>query len=212
MIRTIMDLDPSDLEQALRRVGELLDAVDEHYAIVILGGAALNLLGIVPRPTTDVDILAFARPATPVPIGMREPPDPLPTGLVRAARIVARDMALDENWLNAGAALQWRAGLPPGLEGRVHWRRFAALWVGVVARHDLIFFKLFAAADSTGPASVHYRDLLALAPSSTELDQAAAWVATQDASPDFPTVLRTVVDHVRSDLGLDDGASRRRPR
>lgn len=75
----------SDLEQALRRVGELLDAEGERYAIVILDGAALNLLGIVARPTTDVDILAFATPATPVPTGVREPPEPLPERLVRAA-------------------------------------------------------------------------------------------------------------------------------
>jgi hypothetical protein len=82
-----MDLtEVSDLEQALHRVGELLDAEGEEYAIVILGGAALNLLGVVERPTTDVDILAFARPATPAPTGVREPPDPLPEPLVRAAR------------------------------------------------------------------------------------------------------------------------------
>jgi hypothetical protein len=121
-------------------------------------------------------------------------------------------MALDEDWLHTGPALQWRAGRPPGLEGRVHWRRYSALWVGVLDQHDLIFFKLFAAADSSGPASVHYRDLLALAPTASELDEAAAWVATQDASPEFATVLRKVVEHVRSDLELDDGASRRRPR
>jgi len=57
-----MDLqNNSDVETALQRVGELLDADGHAYAIVILGGAALNLLGIVQRPTTDVDILAFVR-------------------------------------------------------------------------------------------------------------------------------------------------------
>lgn len=56
-----MDLHGSGpIEQALRRVGQLLDSDGHGYAIVILGGAALNLLGIIDRPTSDVDILAFA--------------------------------------------------------------------------------------------------------------------------------------------------------
>jgi hypothetical protein len=208
-----MDLQSdSDVETALQRVGELLDADGHAYAIVILGGAALNLLGIVQRPTTDVDILAFANPKTPQPTALRRPPEPMPEALLRAARIVARDMTLDEEWLNTGPALQWRAGLPPGLARRVHWRRYAALWVGITNRYDLIFFKLFAAADSTGPVSVHYRDLLALAPAREELEAAAAWVETQDASPAFTLGLGKVVKHVRKDLGFDDatGAGRTR--
>ena len=48
------------IDDSLRRVGELLAYGGHSYAIVILGGAALNLLGIVERPTTDVDIPAFA--------------------------------------------------------------------------------------------------------------------------------------------------------
>ncbi|HEY5060147.1 MAG TPA: hypothetical protein VII52_01365, partial [Gemmatimonadaceae bacterium] len=133
---------------------------------------------------------------------LREPPEPMPEPLIRAARTVARDLELDPNWLNAGPALQWRAGLPPGLEQRVEWRQYAGLWVGVVARYDLIFFKLFAAADSAGTHSVHYQDLLALRPSTSELDAAAAWVRTQDASPDFADILDLVVRHVRKTLAL----------
>lgn len=133
---------------------------------------------------------------------VREPPAPLPEALLRAARTVARDLELDPNWLNAGAALQWRTGLPPGLQQRVEWRQYSSLWVGVVARYDLIFFKLFAAADSTGPRSVHYQDLIALSPSATELDAATMWVRTQDASPEFSIVLDAVVSHVRRDLGI----------
>lgn len=75
--------------------------------------------------------------------------------------------------------------------------------VGLVGRYDLIFFKLFAAADSTGPTSVHYQDLLALRPSAEELRSAVAWVETQDASPEFAAVLHRVVTHVRTDLALE---------
>jgi len=110
----------ADIEQALQRVGELLAAEGHAFAIVILGGAALNLLRLVERSTTDVDILAFARPTDERPGELQKPPEPLPDALRDAARIVARDMGLDEGWLNTGPALQWRAGLPPGLGRRVH--------------------------------------------------------------------------------------------
>lgn len=200
-----MDLsDHKAIEEALRLVGELLDAEGEEFAIVILGGAALNLLGIISRTTTDVDIVAFSgqvneseRQAHTI----REPPDPMPGTLVRVARTVARDLGLAENWLNTGPALQWRAGLPPGLESRIHWRRYSALEVGIVDRYDLIFFKLFAAADSTGTGNVHYRDLIALCPTQLELKAATSWVATQDASPEFALVLEQVSAMVRR--GLD---------
>lgn len=201
-----MDLTgPADIDEALRLVGELLAADGHEYAVAILGGAALNLLGIVTRTTTDVDILAFATPrpnAAPDQATIREPPEPIPEPLARAAAAVARDLELDPDWLNTGPALQWRAGLPPGLGQRVEWRRYGALWVGVVGRYDLIYFKLFAAVDSNGPSSVHYQDLLALRPSGAELDEAAAWVRTQDASPAFPELLDLVMTHVREDLGL----------
>jgi hypothetical protein len=193
----------ADVDEALGLVGELLAAEGYAYAVTILGGAALNLLGIVARTTADVDILAFATPGAgtaPDPATLREPPEPMPEPLARAARSVARDLGLDPHWLNTGPALQWRTGLPPGLEHRVHWRRYDALWVGVVDRYDLVFFKLFAATDSAGPRSVHYQDLLALRPSAAELDAAAAWVRTQDASPEFADILQRVVAHVRTDL------------
>ena len=105
------------------------------------------------------------------------------------------EMGLAPGWLNAGPALQWRQGLPDGFAERVTWRSFAALQVGVADRMDLIFLKLYAAADS-GPSSVHYQDLLRLAPTGEEL---ARWVKTQDASPDFPTIVDQVIEHAKAD-------------
>ena len=52
--------DAADIERALRHVGELLEAAGQSYAIIIVGGAALNLMGVVSRATRDVDIVAFA--------------------------------------------------------------------------------------------------------------------------------------------------------
>jgi hypothetical protein len=199
----------SDIEAALTRVSELLDADGEPFAIVILGGAALNLLGVVGRTTTDVDILAVARPGdSAVERQISEPPIPLPESLRRAVRLVAEDMGLAPDWLNAGPALQWRTGLPPGLAGRIEWRQYgSALDVGIVSRYDLIFFKLFAAADGTGTADVHYQDLIALEPTSEELVAAANWVGGQDASSEFAGILAEVIAHVRRHFRFNERPS-----
>jgi hypothetical protein len=69
--------------------------------------------------------------------------------------------------------------------------------VGLAGRRTLIALKLFAAADLS-PRSVHAQDLVALAPSNAELEDAAAWVVTQDASTEFPRIVQEIVDHVRA--------------
>jgi hypothetical protein len=137
-----------------------------------------------------------------------EPPSPLPDPLSKAIRLVAQDMGLAFDWMNAGPALQWRTGLPPGLAGRIEWRRYGnALDVGIVSRYDLIFFKLFAAADDVGIDGVHYQDLIALEPTSEELMAAATWVRGQDASDAFAGILEQVVTYVRRHLRLTDRSS-----
>ena len=70
---------PQEIERALRRVGELLDAQSLRYHIVIIGGTAVNLLGLISRATTDVDILAFAAPDAAGTMRLRPPDEPLPT-------------------------------------------------------------------------------------------------------------------------------------
>jgi len=48
----------SGIEDALALVGERLAHAGAPVTIVIVGGAAMNLLGFVDRPTIDVDVLA----------------------------------------------------------------------------------------------------------------------------------------------------------
>src|SRR5258708_9939520 len=79
-----------DIELALLRVGELLAAAGEPHAIVIVGGAALGLLGVVARATRDVDILAFVRPSGRRAGTLLPPPAPLPASLQAAIPTVAR--------------------------------------------------------------------------------------------------------------------------
>lgn len=183
------------IEAALAAVGERLAHAHEPCAIVVIGGAALNLLAIVDRPTIDVDILARADET-----GAIRPPDPLPETLRRAIVAVARDRGLLENWMNTTVADQWRFGLPPGLAERIEWRTYGALRVGIIGRRDLMCFKLYASSDQTGPDNVHVRDLLALEPNDEDLAWAAAWVRAQDPSPEFHAVVTKVVAYVHDAL------------
>jgi hypothetical protein len=189
---------PSDVKDALLSVGELLQEEGERFAIVVIGGAALQLLGVISRSTGDVDMIAFADPHT-TPAQLSRPPAQLPAPLQSAILAVAKDRNLPDNWLNAGPAGQWNlpTPLPPGFANRVSWQSFAALDVGIPGRLDFICFKLEAAADQLNTDrptnNRHFADLEALAPTADEFDVAARWVK---ANNDDEFHLK--VDHVVS--------------
>lgn len=183
--------------QALRSLGEILTDEGETIAVVAVGGLALILQGFVERVTQDIDIIALGRNPDEEGPGDIGPAEPLPEVLSQAIARTARDYGLPANWMNTLVSMQWKTGLPPGFERRIHWERYGGLWFGVADRYDLLFLKLFAAADSGGPESVHFQDVLALKPSDKELEDAAEWVRSQDTSSEFKNIVEQVVDHVR---------------
>ncbi len=183
------------IEEALQTVGDLLRADRKRVSIIVVGGATLNLLGIVHRSTRDVDVIARAATDDAGNLRLLQP-EPFPESLQRAIRTTARDLGLPPNWMNAEVAAQWVQGLPPGIHDEITWRTYGNLEVGLVGRRTLIALKFFAAVDS-GPRSVHVQDLLALAPADAELEEAARWVATQDAYDGFTSMISQVIEHVR---------------
>lgn len=183
---------------ALRALGEILASQWEHAAVVVVGGTALIVQGFVTRTTRDVEVIAISRDPTDRDRKAIEPPEPLPESLLRAISRVARDYNLPDDWMNTTAGLLWKTGLPPKLEERIHWEQYDGLWLGLADRYDLIFLKLYAAADSEGPSSVHYQDLMALQPTNEELDAAAQWVRSQDPSAPFVRILNQVLEHAKS--------------
>lgn len=187
-----------------KALGELFEALGAHLeeagtavAIVVVGGSTLSYRGWVPRTTRDVDVIARATTDGPRRL---IPARPLPPPFVEALERVARDYGLPADWLNTTVGAQWSFGLPEGFAEELEWRTFGALEVGFAGRESLIALKLFAAVDQ-GAGSVHLQDLLALRPSAQELERAAAWVRTQDAGADFPSLVEGVLDHVRRALG-----------
>lgn len=140
------------------------------------------LLGLIQRPTNDLDIVALAGPSGYV------APEPLPEPLVEVIRDTARSHGLTEDWINTGPAGLLDFGLPEGFETRLESRRFGGLELRLLGRHDQIALKLYAAVDQ-GPESKHAADLRKLAPSRSELIAGARWARRHDPSPGFRQVL-----------------------
>jgi len=191
----VQNLDAQTITELLQALGSQLEAEKQSFHLLVVGGAALSLRGWVPRSTTDVDVLALARPRG---RGHElEPPD-FPPELQLAIDRVSRDFGLTADWLNAEVGMQWRTGLPEGVDKDIEWRIYGALHLGLASRQTLITLKLAAAVDH-GPESVHVQDLIALRPRHEELAAAEAWVVEQDALPEFADIVAQVVAHVRGE-------------
>ena len=152
----------------------------------MIGGAALNLLGVVSRLTRDCDILA---------------PE-IPLEIAEAARSFARQVQADggtlqEDWLNNGPA-SLREQLLPGWEGRLN-EVFAGQAINLhsLGRSDLLCAKLFALCDR----GIDLGDCIALAPSSTELTSVLPWLEQQDTNPQWPTHVRATIEDLARRLG-----------
>jgi hypothetical protein len=192
-----MDIDGRYLDEALRTLGEVLEARGLTYEIVAIGGSALMLLGLINRPTRDLDALALVED------GAYIPADPLPPLLTEGVASVGRALGLADDWLNAGPTELLRFGLPEGFEERVEWRRFGGLTLQVAGRLDQICFKLYAAVDQ-GVGSKHASDLQLLEPTRDELLAAARWSRTHDPSEGYREVLVATLSALGVEVGSVD--------
>ena len=184
-------------------LGEQLEGLsNEPIEIIVCGGSALNVLGLVQRATEDVDILAYVVRNTKGNVSFVKA-EPLIDELSMASKKVARDFNLPENWFNPGPASAVDLGLPKGLMERVVTKRYGGkLVVHYLGRYDQIHFKVYAAADQG--AGKHLDDLQALRPTSDEIEQAAHWSMTHDVSEGFKENLKTMLNY----LGFRDVAAR----
>jgi hypothetical protein len=171
-------LQPHLLGDALQALSDVLAARHLRYQLVAIGGSGLLLLGLIDRPTRDLDIVAVVEG------GRYATATPLPEPLVEAVRDVGEALGLGPEWVNAGPAALFDLGLPEGFASRVVTRNYGALVLHVAGREDQIAFKLYAAVDQ-GPRSKHFQDLQRLAPVAAELVGAARWAITHDPSEGF---------------------------
>ena len=159
----------------------------------MIGGSGLIAIEVVTRARRDVDVLALEVDGTLVSA------EPLPDAVVTAAALVARDLGLDEYWLNAGPTSLLAHGPPPGFSERLIRRDYGtSLRVSFASRVDQIFFKLYAAADRREPRD--FADLRSLNPTTAELHDAARWARTHNMPGPFDDELARTL----SDLGVQD--------
>lgn len=128
-------MNTSTVEQALRRLGELIE-YHTDIEILLVGGAAGMLTGVLrgDRTTTDCDVMVYAPPEAMVAVEL-------------AADKVGVELALPEHWLNSDVQMRidtlpndWkRRRIPIDTSGRL--RVFAA------GRLDLIAMKVVAGRD-----------------------------------------------------------------
>lgn len=187
-----VELTKETIERAFKLLSGRLDLMQsESVGLVVCGGSALIATGLRQRTTQDADIVALMDAS-----GKLVNPEPLPSFLLDAAAQVARDLGLNENWLNNGPSHDegglFQMGLPAGFADRLTQRVFGPrLTLYFASRLDQIHFKLYAAADQKDPT--HMDDLRALRPTDAELEAAARWTMTHDVSESFRWVLRELL-------------------
>jgi hypothetical protein len=179
------------MNAVIEKFDEYLTRRDLRFQTVIIGGAALIVLGIVKRTTKDVDCLF---------------PE-IPDDIKQASRDFAReniDFDLIDNWLNNGPASLvedlpegWQERLAPLYTGR-------ALVLQTLGRGDLLRTKLFALCDRLED----WADCIALAPAAEELDGCLSWVAERDGNPYWPEHVRNTFVDLAERLGYAYSPSR----
>ena len=184
------------MEQALATLGAVLRQRGLSFEAVAVGGSGLMLLGVIDRPTRDLDLAALVYQ------GEYVKADPLPADLAEAARDVANALGLPANWLNAGPTSIVDTGFPDGFASRFEVRQYGGLILDIASRFDQIHLKLYAAADQW-PRSKHADDLRRLRPTREELMAAVRWTMSQDPSDGFRQLLRNAL----IELGVNDADS-----
>ncbi|MBZ5524761.1 MAG: hypothetical protein LAP21_21190 [Acidobacteriia bacterium] len=172
---------------------EILTLFDQHLAesglqfdAVVIGGAALNLLGVVSRFTKDCDIL-----------GPEIPKEVADAARVFAAKVRQKGETLQDDWLNNGPA-QLASQLRPQWEDRLQTVfTGTAIRLRCLGRADFLCAKLFALCDR----GIDLSDCLALAPTAEELGHVLPWLEQQDANPDWPAHVRVTIADLGKRLG-----------
>lgn len=157
-----------------------------QFNAVVIGGAALSILGVIARETQDCDVL-----------------DPeIPKDIEQAAKDFSRaynnsGSSLRENWLNNGP-VALKQILPSGWRFRLEvLYQGAALSLYTLGRSDLLKTKLFAYCDR----GQDFGDCVAMQPLQEELSDALPWLKVQDTNPQWPAHVDSMISKLATRLG-----------
>ena len=175
-----------DPTQTLAAFDRFLASNELRLEAIVIGGAALALLGITTRRTRDCDVL-----------------DPvLPEDIASAAREFAsqqraRGNELADDWLNNGPRDLVNVHPRGWSERTVELLVGDGLVLRTLGREDLLRTKLFALCDR----QLDRADCLALEPTSVELGDLRPWGERQDANLDWPSHVRATLADLGRRLG-----------
>ncbi len=150
----------------------------------VIGGAALQLTGLITRPTNDCDVL-----------------DPvLDLAIVEAADAYAETREqVSAGWFNNGPISlirtlpsQWSERLDPIFSG-------TAIELHTLGREDFLRSKLFAMIDR----NIDLPDCVALAPTRGEWHLLLPWFDEQDGNPQLPEHVRNMLRQLALRLGYE---------
>lgn len=185
------------IEEALRRLNaKMVYAGLKPLDLVSCGGASLNLMGWISRPTSDVDIICAAVVDAKARVRLRRE-EVLPPQFVKLVAEVGQELEIKETWLNLGPASLLKFGLPRGLASRLKRRSYGrCLTLHVVSRLDQIHLKLYALMHPKTRLETHLSDLLDLKPTRREAKAAVKWLLNRRTSADFRRKLKSVLDRI----------------
>jgi len=187
----------SGIEEALKRLNaKMVYAELEPVELVSCGGASLNLMGLVSRSTSDVDILCAAQVEAKGRVRLL-PGITLPPRFADLVAEVGHELGIKEEWLNFGPAPLLNFGLPSGLETRLKRKSYGrCLALHVISRLDQIHLKLYATMDPKTRIEIHLGDLMDLEPTKAEARAAVDWLLNRKTSADFRRKLKQVLDRI----------------
>lgn len=207
-----------NINGALDRLAALMDEADSPpVGLLVCGGAALNVLGLIRRSTRDIDVICITEDHDGNIRFVKG--DRLPFNPPEIVDTVARDLGLpmtdqqgnplpnDQKWINLGPHRLLDFGLPDGIEKRLTKKKYRKrLTVYFIGRTDQIPLKLFACLVSDREI-IHFQDLMKLAPSEEEIQTAVAWLTAHSISERHRKKLREVLwnlnyVHIADQFGL----------
>lgn len=174
--------------ETLRQFDAYLAKKGLSFDAVVIGGAALAILGTISRETQDCDVLS----------------PKIPADIQKAAKDFSREIsakgeALKEDWLNNGPESlldvlpkEWRARTQELFSGK-------ALHLQTLGRPDLLRSKFFAYCDR----QLDLPDCIALRPSKEEMLETLDWLRHQDAHPGWPEHVNKQMAALAKRLGYE---------
>jgi hypothetical protein len=173
-----------DVKMVVEEFDQYLAKRALKFEAVIIGGAALNIMGIISRETRDVDCL-----------------DPqIPNEIRSAAEQFSNENTkfnLAKKWINNGPD-SLKSDLESGwfLRTQIIFNGRAILF-RTLSRIDLLKSKLFAYCDR----DLDFQDCLKMKPTLEELNECYKWVSERDGNPGWSKNVESHFNNIKKELG-----------